>query len=66
VAARDRPDAVGHGDNGEAERARYAEKIDGRWARPHPANDRRTATEEYEREGSDKFGYLLVHYAPPI
>src|ERR1700678_4530208 len=66
VAAGDRPDAVGHGDNGEAERARYAEKIDGRRARPHAADDRRPATEEYEREGPDKFSYLLVHCAPPI
>src|ERR1700677_2881527 len=62
VAAGDWADAVGHSDNGEAESARYAEKIDGRRARSHSANDRRPATEEYKGEGPDKFSDLFVHY----
>jgi hypothetical protein len=60
VAARDRTDAVGHGDDGEAEGACDAEQIDRAWARAHAADDRRPAAEEDEGEGPDKFRKLLV------
>src|SRR3984957_5102126 len=64
MAAGDRPDAVGHGDDGEAERARYPQEVDRGWTRPHASNHRRPAAEEYERESADKLCDLLVHPVP--
>jgi hypothetical protein len=62
VAARDRPDAIGHGDDGEAEGARDAEQVDRRRPRAHASDDRRPAAEEHQSEGSDKFRELLIHW----
>ncbi len=61
VAAGDRPDAVGHGDDGEAEGAGDAEQVDRGRARPHAADRRSPAAEEHKGEGSDEFRQLLVH-----
>src|SRR5271157_4426812 len=64
MAAGDRPDAIGHGDDGEAERAGDAQKIDRRWPRPHAPDHRRSATEEHQGESTDEFSDLLVHSHP--
>ena len=64
MTAGDRPDAVGHGDDGEAERARDPQKVDRRRPRPHAPDHRRPATEEHQGERADKFGDLLVHSRP--
>src|SRR5574337_1220417 len=61
VTARDRADAVGHRDDGEAEGARDAEQVHRRRARTHAADDRRPAAEKHEREGSYEFRKKLVH-----
>ena len=65
VAARDGADAVGHGDDGKAEGAGDPEQIDGRGARPHSPDDRRSAPEEHQGEGADKFRNLLIHCTSP-
>src|SRR6202042_1299244 len=64
MAAGDRPDAVGHGDDGKAERARDAQEVDCGRTRPHASNHRRPAAEEHERESADKLCDLLVHSYP--
>src|SRR5262245_29975136 len=61
MAAGDRADAIGHGDNGETERAGDAEQVDGGRARSHAADDRRPDAEEHQGESADKFSRLLVH-----
>jgi hypothetical protein len=62
MAAGDRPNAVGHGDNGEAERARDPQKIDRRRPRSHASDHRRPTTEEHQGESADKLGDLLGHF----
>ena len=64
MAAGDRPDAIGHGDDGEAEGARDPQQIDRRRARAHAADDRRPAAEEHQGERADKLRDLLVHCRP--
>ena len=61
VAAGDRPDAIGHGDDGEAESAGDAEQVDRGRARPMPPIDRRPAAEKHKCKGPDEFRELLVH-----
>ena len=63
VTTRDRPDAVSHGDNGEAEGARDAEQVDRRRARSHPADDRRPAAEKHQGERANKFRKRFIHFS---
>ena len=63
VAAGDRSDRVGHGDDREAEGARDAQEIDRGWAASHAPDHRRAATEKHQRERPDKFSQSLVHFA---
>src|SRR5208283_4011844 len=66
MAARDRPDAVGHSDDRKAKGARDAEQVHSCWARAHTADDRRPAAEEHQSEGSYEFRQLLVHCFYPL
>ena len=61
VTARNRADAVGHRDDGEAERGRDAQEIDGGGARSHATDGGGAAAEKHQRERSDEFGQRLVH-----
>jgi hypothetical protein len=63
VTAGDRPDAVRHGDDGEAEGAGDAEEIHGCRARAHAPHDRSSAAEEHQGESTDEFGQLSIHVA---
>jgi len=56
VAARDRPEAVGEGDDGEAERQRDAELAD-----VVAAQDGGAAAEQHQDQGADEFRSELGH-----
>ena len=65
MAAGDRADAVGHGDDGEAESAGDAQQVDRLGARPHVTDHRRPAAKEHQGKRPDKFRQLLVHVSAP-
>src|SRR5208283_1399286 len=65
VAARDRADAVSHGDDGETKGARDAEQVNSSRARAHAADNCRPAAEEHQGEGSYEFRQSLIHYFLP-
>ena len=61
MAARDLADAVGHGDDGEAEGRGDAEDRDGARLAPQSADDGSPATDKDKRERADEFRNCFFH-----
>ena len=61
----DRADAVGHSDDGQAEREGNAENVDGCRARAHSGDDSRAAAEQDQCECTDELRELFLHRTIP-
>jgi hypothetical protein len=65
MAARYRPDSIGHGHHGQTKRQRDRENAQGKgW--PEATDHHRAATEKYKRRRANELGNVFLHDGPRL